>query len=503
MVRCLDRPPVLISSVVRSSKLTTIVRALSAMLVLAGCARLADLGAGGTSTTSDSGAPVGAGGRTDANIEITPAALDFGEVACGAESPAKLIQIHNSGGAPAPYKAAIAAGTAFRIEGAQEGMILPKETITLSVFAKPGTAGDNVTDLFVTAGEALQPIHTTAKGTGPTFDLLQSTISFGDVRKQNGSAPVDLEVKNTGTAAISVSAFTISDPAFVVEWAGKPGAFNVPPRSSGHLSVTLQGSGTVPDPATLTATIKPNQAKFCGPSPILTVTGRRVTSDVTLSTADWGKQSCLSTPNGKDIVITNYANAVLNYTVELPAPSAFRIVNSGPLLVAAAPTETTPQTATIRVAPNKLPGTAPLPDIKELLGVMLTSSTQQGIAGRRDVALHVNVRGVIVNINPATLTFTSTGAATDTRPFTVENTGNEGAFLNWDFRRTSAGGATSWAYNGPGSVGGPGTANGTVDFKGVGDAGTSTATLTPSQPFFPSSPECKQLGDLTLSGTKP
>jgi len=178
-------------------------------------------------------------------------------------------------------------------------------------------------------------------------------------------------------------------------------------------------------------------------------------------------------------------------------------VSPGPLTVALAPTPGQPQTAVIKVAPKTLGVTAPLLDVKELLGVVLTSAAP-GVSGRRDVALHVETRGAIVTLTP-TLTFTSTGAP-ERKSFTVTNTGNEDVgrfpnFIAWDLKKTSTNGATSWSSSTPSSVGAGQTVTGTVDFKGV-DTGLSTATLTPSQFFF-SVPECKSMGSIALSGTKP
>ena len=480
-------------------------------LMVAGCAQLADLGAGSVAdATPDGGTATGP--RTDANITITPSRLDFGEVACGSESAAQLVKIVNSGSAATPYKVEIPTGTALRVEGALNGMIPAKQAVTLSVFATPRVAGDfNATDLFVTAGEALQPIHATAKGTGATFELVQSSISFGDVRKENGAPPVDVEVRNSGTKAVSVSDFIVSKPdAFSVTWQGQPAAFTIAPQTSAHLLVTML-TATSDDAAALTETIKPKETKFCGAPPILTMTGRRVTSNVTLSTGDWGRQDCNSTPKSKDIVITNYANAVVTYSVQPVAGSAFTILDEGPHSIALAPTAASPQTAAIKVVPKPLPATAPLPNLSELLGVTL-ASTAPGINGRHDVTLHVDVRGAIITITPAALTFTSTGAASDRKTFTVENTGNEGAYLSWSLNRTSTNGGSSWSIGAPQGIGGSSTGakvttNGTVDFQppaaaGV-EVGLATATLTPRQPFYSNAAECKSFGSVTLTGNKP
>lgn len=488
---------VLTSGVVRGRTASTIARTVAIGLLVAGCAQLADLGGPGAETAPAT--PDASGGtepKSEANIEITPSALEFGEVGCGTEPAAQLITIRNKGGLPVTYKAQTPAGTSFRLDGELEGTLAPKGVVTLNVFVNPRAAGDNGADLVVKAGDAFQQIHASAKGTGPTFELEQSTIAFGDVRKENGAPPVDVAVKNTGSEAISVADFTSSDPAFEIQWSAKPGAFTVPPNGSASFKVALLGTTNV-DPTALTATIKPNSTKFCGAPPVLTVSGRRVTSDVTINPADWGKQSCNTTPGSKDVVITSYANAIVNYTVALGPASAFTIQSEGPLAVAAAPTPDKPMTAVIRIAPKQLGGTAPLLDVKELLAVVL-GSTAPGVSGRRDLPLHVETRGAIVTITPAALSFTSNGTKTDSKSFKVENTGNDSMFLNW--KLTSSGGA--WTYSPPGYVGAGAAATASVDFKAAQN-GTSTATLTPSQPFLLGVAACKPLVSVSLSGQKP
>ncbi len=67
-------------------------------------------------------------------------------------------------------------------------------------------------------------------------------------------------MKNTGTEAASVAAFTASSPAFTVKWAAQPGAFIVPPGGSSSFTVALAPS-SVDDGAALAGTIKPNTTK--------------------------------------------------------------------------------------------------------------------------------------------------------------------------------------------------------------------------------------------------
>jgi hypothetical protein len=446
--------------------------------------------------TSDAGS--GAGDASFGSIEVAPSILDYGEVPCGVEPAAKLIAIHNKGSGPSAYKVQISEGTSFRVDGAREGVLLPGATAALSVFVTPRSGGESSTDLFVSAGNVLQAVHARVKGTGARFELVDSSVSFGDVRKENGALPVEVEVRNPGTAPVSVSTLLVSDAAFAVQWAAMPAALTVAPGGSSRFSVTMV-SAAVDDAAPLTATVKPKETSFCGAVPTLTLTGRRVTSDVTVSPADWGKQGCSTTPSARNIVITNYATAVVTYSLAPAAMSAFTILDEGPLVIAAG-TPTAPATATLKVAPKTLPTTAPLPDIKELLKVQLASSAP-GVSGSRAVPLHVEVRGAIVTINPPSLSFNSTGVV-DRRSFTVANAGNESVYFNWAFARTPPSGGSPWAFSTPGSVAAGATANGSVDFTGL-QQGLSTATLKPSQPFILNVPECKPMGILALSGTRP
>jgi hypothetical protein len=494
---------VLTSGVVRGLSTSTIARALAMGVLVAGCAQIAELGSGTEPTkgTNPDGGPDPVK-TDDPNVEIKPSALVYGEVACGTDGSAKLITIFNNGGGPVNYSVQVPTGTSFRLEGEKEGkvdgIVAPKGNATVSVLVNPRVAGDNSADLIVTAGVARPvTIHVSANGSGPTFELAQSTIAFGDVRKENGAPPVDVDVKNNGTEAVSVASFVTSNPAFDVKWAGMPGPFTVARGATAKFNVALVAAQPlVDDAAPLSATIKPGTTKFCGPPPILTVSGRRVTSDVTVNPADWGKQGCGTTPGAKDIVITNYASAAVTYSVPTP-PVAFTIVNVGPLLVAAAPSSTQPQTASIRVQPKTLGVTAPLLNVNELLGVML-ASTAPGVSGKRDVPLHVDTRGAIVTVAPASLAFSSDGTKTDTKTFKLDNAGNESVFLNWSIQRTGG----TWDPKPPGYVGSGGSANGSVGFTAA-QSGTTNATLLPSQVPFLTVTACSRLPNIALSGTKP
>ena len=458
------------------------------VVLVGGCAQIANLG-NGVDATETSPPPDGVSPRTDANITISPLTLDYGSLPCGADAPAKLVTITNSGSRPADYELKLPEGTAFHLGPDAKGVLAPKGSVSVNVIANPTLAGDNGADLVVNAGEALQPVHLIAKGTGPTFELAQSTIAFGEVRKENGGAPVTIAVKNSGTSDLSVASFASSDPNFEVKWNAQPTAFVVQPGASGNIVVSLK-TASAQDGAVLTSTIKPAVTALCGAAPTLVATGRRVTSDITVSPIDWGARACGTTPAPQDVTITNYANVGATYTIDTTLTPSFDVTDmSGGTINPA------PATAKIRVAPKKLATTAPLPNVTEILGVMLTSSAP-GASGRRTASLHVDTRGAILTFTPAALTFADNG----TKNFTVANTGNEslGFLLAWNVQ----GAGNIWSGGGPSFLSAGTSATGSIKYTSAGP-GETTAKLVASQQTFNPKPECPSLGFVSATGNKP
>jgi hypothetical protein len=246
----------------------------------------------------------------------------------------------------------------------------------------------------------------------------------------------------------------------------------------------------------LTANIALAGTGLCGAAPVLVVAGRRVTSDVTVSPADWGKQPCNTTPGAKGVIVSNYTTANLTWTASLGPTSGFTIVNS-PNLVGPG-NATTPSAATITVAPKPLG--ANVGALNDQLVVNLGSAIT-GVSGPRNVPLKVDVRGPVIALMPASITnFASDGNTVDTKSFTVSNTGNEDMYFRWALAATSQ----SWSYNAPNFVNAGGKQDGNVSFK-AGGPGTYNATLTPSRftSFLFSGPAaCNAMTPLQLTGKR-
>lgn len=444
--------------------------------------------------------PVTGDDRDDASITITPAAgdIDFGELPCGVESAAKVISIQNLGATETSYKLVIPDDTAFRIEGALEGKVAARGQVQLKVYAKPAVAGESSTDLILSAGDAVQSMRPKARGAGPTFELNPSMLNFGDVRMQSG-ASVDIEAINNGTAPALLTAFA-GTVDFTVSAASTPLTI-APGGGKSFLKVTLTTANV--ESAPLTAMLTPTLGTgICGLPPKLTLLGRRVNSNVTLSNGDWAKQNCTA-QNNKDIVVSNYSATALTFTATLPATSAFTILSGGGPGNIAAGSPASPTTQVIKLQPKPFGSNVVV--IQEDLSIMLGGlAPPEG--GLRKVPLKVDVRGAVVTFNPTTITdFLSDGTTTSTKNITATNTGNERIYLVWNINRTQGG--LAWTGAPPSSIGAGNNQTGSASFKPA-PASTDTAhaaTLTPTRStdfFGQGAVSCTPLTSITLKGAK-
>lgn len=442
------------------------------------------------------------GGRTDENIEIKPAELDFGELPCGTESTARLLTIHNRGSKATTYKVVVPDGTGIRIAGAPaEGPLPAGDVVTLQVFGKPLVANTSGSDIIVTAGDALQQVKPKISGTGASLELSPGTVTFGEVRKQNGGANVDVILKNTGNRAITIPGFTAATE-FGVTMDGAPVLLQPAGTTTLHVTMNAGQATTL-----ITETLKPNVdgVAVCGALPSLTLTGARITSDVTVSSADWGTQRCRDNTGPRDVTITNYTQSPITYDATLPVGSKFRIVSLGSKAVAAAGSQgTNPKTEKIVVQPI-LPYDSNVGVFQDALAVVITGPPANAGGGLRPTPLKVDVRGAVITATPPTFSFSSDGTSADSKPVVLKNVGNENILLQWSIERVSGGDGYSGAL--PSSMIAGQTFNGTLSFKSQ-QAGTSVSKIRPEKHFSyvfngPGPDLCNPVATLDLTGVRP
>src|SRR5262249_20309471 len=141
-------------------------------------------------------------------------------------------------------------------------------------------------------------------------------------------------------------------------------------------------------------------------APSLEARGTRTNLDVTVGIADFGKQGCGTTvTTTKDIVVTNYASAVVGVTASLGSPSAFAFVNP-PTINLPAGSATTPTTGVITLKLNPLGND--LTVIQENVNLSIVGVPAPS-GGPRMTQARVDVRGAIIDIDPTSLIFAGAG----------------------------------------------------------------------------------------------
>lgn len=177
-------------------------------------------------------------------IALVPPSLAFGSVMVGG-SGTLTTQVQNTGTATLDVSAiARCAGTSaeFAWNPAAPFSVAPGETTALTVTYAPANVGADSGCLALTSNAASSPTQLAVSGTGtaipaPAIALDPAAVDFGAVLLGSmGTLPV--QVRNTGTAALSVTAIDrCSGTSTAFGWA--PAApFGVPPGDS----VTLQVS---------------------------------------------------------------------------------------------------------------------------------------------------------------------------------------------------------------------------------------------------------------------
>lgn len=439
----------------RLARLTALVAASTA--VVFGCAQLAGLddstsGSSGTSSSKDGGKAL------SGEVEISPATLEFLPTECGTEA-VKPIVLVNKSNADVDYN--IKSNDAvFVIKGNPKGTMISGGSATIDVAVRPTLAQLQKTDLVIEINGRTQIYPANVQGQGATFELSQTAIDFGDVRKQNG-AETKISVKNAGNKPL----------AAVLEPVAPTTDFEVVPRNinaaiDGSAEVTVRLKDGVSTAAPIAAQFKPNGAGICGAQPILDVRGKRITTDVTIDTVDWGDVLCKSTPADRDATVKNYGPSSVSFTSTLTGTLfSIKTGGTGTLLGGS---ETNPTTAKIKLSAT--PGTVP-GQKDETLTITYASGAQTSTGKVREY-----VAGLVLQITPNSAAFSSDGGTEQRRKFDITN--NAGRFggyisINADYQATGAGFRTE---NGTGSyqpaflVFPPTTGSVDVVFKATGPA---------------------------------
>ena len=207
------------------------------------------------------------------DLTATPSSLSFGSVSVGSES-SQSIRLTNSGSSSMTISAASASGPGISVSGLSFPATLSAGASTsLTAVFKPATAGNASGTVTVTSSATNSPDVVGWSATGivaPSAQLTASpsSVNFGSISiGSSGSSTVQL--KNTGTASVKISAITTSGSGFTL--------------SSLALPLTLAPNQA----ATLTAGFKPTASSAY--SEHITVTSSATNSPTTISLTGAGE----------------------------------------------------------------------------------------------------------------------------------------------------------------------------------------------------------------------
>ncbi|HWL86668.1 MAG TPA: choice-of-anchor D domain-containing protein [Polyangiaceae bacterium] len=157
-----------------------------------------------------------AGRGTSPAVSVTPSSLDFGNVRTGGAPATKTVTIANTGTGPLVIASAVVGG-ADAARFALTPVSLPltiaagAQTV-LTVAYSPAAVGANAGSLTLStndAGNTTVVIPLAGSGVSSTIAIQPASLDFGAQLVGRNSAPRTVEITNTGTAPLDITALTL------------------------------------------------------------------------------------------------------------------------------------------------------------------------------------------------------------------------------------------------------------------------------------------------------
>ena len=146
-------------------------------------------------------------------VALSPQALNFGNQTLNVASPAQSITLTNPGSAPLSITGITGSSDYAVSSNCGNSVPAGSGSCTINVTFTPVTAGPSTDELTITDGAAGSPHHVAVTGTGVTggagtLTLTPNTLVFPVQALNTTSPPQVVEVVNSGTSAITISAIS-------------------------------------------------------------------------------------------------------------------------------------------------------------------------------------------------------------------------------------------------------------------------------------------------------
>jgi hypothetical protein len=153
-------------------------------------------------------------------VATTPSSVSFGTVADGTTN-SQTVQLKNTGGTSVTISSATVSGTGFKLSGISLPLTLAAaHTSSFTVAFGPTASGSVTGSVTIKSNAATNPTYTMAlSGTGAsatrTISLATTSLNFGS-EILGGSIPLEVAVKNTGNASLTISQINVTGSGFSV-----------------------------------------------------------------------------------------------------------------------------------------------------------------------------------------------------------------------------------------------------------------------------------------------
>ncbi len=225
------------------------------VLALVGCSENSLVSGGKDITDPDAGnAP---------DIEVSPGAIDFGEVAVGSPSVSETVTVTNVGDASLQISNVgleETAGMPYTISAVGSVLLAPGDATTFAVTFAPDTAADWTTNVLISSNdpdEAVVPVALTATGIAPAIQVDPENFDFGTLYIGCvAAAPISLT--NIGNADLVISGFnyvtaSVTEMTVAVdETVNGPLPWTLPPGATTDVSVLYEPLDSYDDEGYLT-----------------------------------------------------------------------------------------------------------------------------------------------------------------------------------------------------------------------------------------------------------
>jgi Abnormal spindle-like microcephaly-assoc'd, ASPM-SPD-2-Hydin/Protein of unknown function (DUF1573) len=346
-------------------------------------------------------------------ISLSSSAINFGNVTVNNQS-SQTLTVTNTGSAALTISSVAISGTGFGFTGiTTPKAISAGQSTSIIVAYTAGTAGAATGTLTINSNDTSNPkltVALSANGTvAPTGNLQanQNSLAFGSVT--NGSnLTKQVVLTNTGTAAVQISAVTVTGTGFTASGISTPATLNASATATLSVKFAPTGTGAVTGSVTVTsnATGSPLTISLSGTGSA-TPTGNLQSNQSSLS---FGNVNT-GTSSVKQVILTNSGTAAVN--ISSIAATGTGVSASGITVPA-----TLSPSATATLSVTFAPAAA-----GNVTGSIKVTSDATGSP------LTISVTGTgaqpAISISPASFNFGSVvGGQNSSKTFTVTNTGS-------------------------------------------------------------------------------